>query len=237
MDSNTTRWLSAAALAALAAGCAPRQTIRYSLDGLPHAARSTGAVLGVALVEDARRAVPENRAVFQFERSFEATGRTFCANSERQYDPRTPVARAVSLRIREHLARRGGFRDVVLSPAPADFVLSGSLRQLYGVQERSAGAGVAAGAGAAFGAIGGLVGALVSASFETDGLVRIELTDLALRRADGSIVARLDPVIVAYAGKLPADSACLRIYGAVNARLRDAVELLSARVEGAIPAE
>jgi hypothetical protein len=223
-------------LAALAAGCAPRQTIRYSLEGSPRAERSVDAVLGVAIVEDARRSVPENRAIFDSPRSFEANGRVFCANSERQYDPETPVAKAVSAEIREHLAHRGAFRAVVLAPAPADYVLTGSLRQLYGVQERPASAAVAPAVGAAFGAIGAVIGALVGGSATSRGLVKVELTDLAVRRADGTVVARLDPVVQSYDGILPADAGCWRIYDAVNQKLRDAVEVLAGRLEAAVPA-
>jgi hypothetical protein len=213
------------ALAAALVGCSVTRDITYDTMAIQRVhARPLPGSLYVATFVDARKTHAPSALLFGGDRETELGEQSVCANAETHY-PRGQVAAQVTQLAAAHLERRGLFRGPVTTGARvrSDYVLTGLLRALYGVQETSSEAQV----GAAF----GLIGALASAGATSKAHIHIVLGDLRLLDANGRELSRLPDVAVDFQGELGADAYCWSIYEHTNEKLREALEQLAVTLE------
>ncbi len=206
-------------------GCSVTRDITYDTMAIQRVyARPLTGSLHVATFVDARRTHAPSALLFGGDRETELGERSVCVNAETHY-PAEQVAAQVTKLAAAHLERRGLFRGPVTTGARvrSDYVLTGLLRALYGVQETSSEAQV----GAAF----GLIGALATFGATAKARIHIVLGDLRLLDANGHELSRLPDVAVDFQGELEADAYCWAIYEHTNAKLRQAVEQLAVTLE------
>lgn len=206
-------------------GCAGHQAIQYALDDIPSSSASAlkKSTLSVETLADIRKETSDNAALFANDNDTHINDTHLCINAEKYYENGT-VAHQISSMIVDHLKKKGVFKEVVLDkPASADYKLTGALKRFSGEQHFSTAARV----GSQF----GFLGALATAEVKTQGIIRIELSDLKLVDKQGAVVRKLDDIGEYFDGKMDADSDCLKIYRNTNDKLKNAIEQLARRLE------
>lgn len=220
-------------------GCALNQPIRYKTSDITPSTvtQLKDVTLSIELFADNRRSVIENEIVFFATRdtwtrskivSAEGRdtwirGKRVCINSEDHYN-KEPAAKQITAAIAAHLKQRGAFKDVsVDSKTSADFQLQGAIRQFYGQQNFSY-------SKAALSQLG-LTGAIASMWMKSQGIIKIEFTDLRLVDKNGTLVRMLKDVNKTFEGQFPVDAYCWQIYWNTNLKLKEVVDALADDIE------
>ena len=115
------------------------------------------------------------------------------------------------------------------TPAPADYLLKGSIKVLYGMQKYPWGAAIASG-------LSNNMGAGLSSRATTEGEIYVRLGDLEISNNAGQTIARLPDAEVWFEGSMPADPECDGIYTNVNFKLKEAVDKLAVSIDAALSA-
>jgi hypothetical protein len=220
-------------------GCALNQPIRYKTSDITPSTvtQLKDVALSVESFADNRRSVSENESVFFATRdtwiggkivSVEGRdtwipGTRVCINSEEHYN-KEPVAKQITAAIAAHLKQRGAFKDVLVdSKTSADFQLQGAIRQFYGQQNFSY-------AKASLSQLG-LTGAIASMWMKSQGIIKIEFTDLKLVDKNGTLVRTLKDVSKTFEGQFPVDAYCWQIYWNTNLKLKEVIDALADEIE------
>jgi phenylpyruvate tautomerase PptA (4-oxalocrotonate tautomerase family) len=220
-------------------GCALNQPIRYKISDITPSTvtQLKDVTLSVELFTDNRRSVSENEIVFLDGRDTNISGKIVsdegqskwipgkrvCINSEKHYK-KEPVAKQITEAIVAHLKQRGAFKHVLVnSEAPTDFQLQGAIRQFYGQQDYSY---WKAGAEQLWQA-----GAIATMRMKSQGIIKIEFTDLKLVDKNGTLVRTLKDVSKTFEGQFLIDAYCWRIYEHTNLKLKEVVDALADDIE------
>jgi hypothetical protein len=213
--------------AILFAGCAPTHHLIYSTDDIRPARKpSLPVTLRVETFRDLRRAIPDNDILFKSSNEQVVDGRRRCVNGEKWYPPDGAVAQEVSLAVASHISKRRVVRVHTDGRVHADYVLRGSIRRIYGVQNYHWGSAI----GASF----GLIGAAATANNQSLATIWIEFDDLTLLDTSGRVLTKLAPLNAKYNRMMPIDAYCSATYHNVKDHLKLAIAQLALRVERAI---
>jgi hypothetical protein len=206
-------------------GCTINQPIRYKISDITPSTvmQLKDVTLSIESFADGRRSVMENGTVFVEGRNTSIGGKMVCINSEEHYN-KEPAAKQITASIAAHLKQRGAFKDVLVdSKASADFQLQGAIRQFYGQQDFS----YTQGALTQF----GLTGAIISMFIKSQGIIKIEFTDLKLVDKNGALVSTLKDVSKTFEGQFPVDAYCWQIFWNTNLKLKEVVDALADDIE------
>lgn len=218
-----------AVVSAMLSACSTTRYVAYDTTEIRRVyARPLQLSLRVQSLRDARGGHPPSALLFRGDNETQLDGHGVCVNAEEHYAPHEVPAQ-VSRLVAAHLSRRGLFAAVTTGArSRSDYVLTGSLQALYGVQETSTAAAV--------GAQLGLIGALLSSGATTQGRIQIAFSHLQLFDSHGREISRLPDVFVNFQGELGADAYCWAIYDHVNAKLKEAIDALALSVEQTVRA-
>lgn len=236
------------------AGCSSllAPSIDYDLDDIKESPNKqlSGITLDIKPFEDIRKSVPENAILYPTgepgDYYYEVGEKRYCVNKEeRYYKAKGDVPLQISKAIGRHLNKRGTYKTVTVNnerirdeerdeaskgkakkdgEVAGDYYLTGKLKRFYGQQEFTSAPKVAS-------LIFGFIGSLATMGVETPLKVEIEITDLAIYKNDGQLLAEIGDIHETFAEPATGGGNCRNLFRHVNLKLKIIIEKLAEKIE------